>query len=415
MENWPLSKQTEFSQLLATGKELLGTNAAVAGEKLKLAVSICPDHARAHFYLGQSLLALGKYLPALSEFIQARDLDPLPWRATSLSQQGLLRAAKTHGAHVCDLEKVFRDASPGGIIGWELMDDHVHPTLQGQGLMAKGIIESLTHQEGALHVSTEALSRISDWETYARRLGDNSYDRYGVAHTMRVIFDIGFMRQTNPQAGERFDRTVWQMEEQRPPELRAVMREWQTAVPHAGGKRPLTGMIARVLMRQEKYAEAFELLCIAQKSVPDYTSWHMEYVYFALACQEKLHGALSQAEQTQALDEIKQGKFLLQHGFSDSGLAERYTGRLYQLRGEFADAIPFLIRSRPKLRGFDLVAADEALLLSYVKTGDFENARRVANNGVERSGRYADLYRQMLTAIPAQAGTNQVKKTEFTP
>ena len=415
IDRWPMAQQTEFSQLLASGNELLLQNPAEAAKKLEQAVAICPDHARAHFFLARALVALGKNTQALNEFIQARDLDPLPWRAPSLSQQGILRAASTHGAQVCDLEKVFRDASPGGAIGWELMDDHVHPTLKGQALMARVMLESLTRFEGSLHVSAEAVARLADWETYARRLRNNSYDRYGVAHTMRVIFDIGFMRQTNPEAFERFNRLASVFEGQCSPEVREALREWQTSVPHAGGKRPLTGMVARVLMRQGKYAEALELWRIAQTSVPEYTSWHMEYVYFALACEEKLHGSLSEEERAQALNEITQGKFLLQHGFSESGLAERHTGRLHQLRGEFAEAIPFLLHSRSKLSGFDLVAADEALVLSYVKTGDFESARGVVNNGVAHSGTYENLYRQMIPAIPTQANTNRLNGAAVGP
>jgi tetratricopeptide (TPR) repeat protein len=185
------------------------------------------------------------------------------------------------------------------------------------------------------------------------------------------------------------------------------MREYQTATPHAGGKRPLTGMVARVLMREGKYAEALDLLRIAQNAVPDYTSWHMEYVYFALACLEKLHGSLSAEEKSLTLEEIKQGRFLLQHGFSEFGLAERYLGRLHQLRGEFAEAIPFLLASRKKLNGTDLVAADQALVVSYLKTGRAEEARRVVDNGITHSGSYANFYRRMLADLTALEQTNQ--------
>ena len=110
------------------------------------------------------------------------------------------------------MEKSFHDASPDGLIGWELMDDHVHPTLRGQALIAEAIVASLQYLSGPLHVSKDARRRIADWEDYARRCGDNPYDRYGVAHQMRVIFDIGFMRQTNPDAYSRFDELTHRIE-----------------------------------------------------------------------------------------------------------------------------------------------------------------------------------------------------------
>jgi tetratricopeptide (TPR) repeat protein len=224
---------------------------------------------------------------------------------------------------------------------------------------------------------------------------------------MRVIFNVPFMRETNPQAFARFDGLAKQIESNYPPDIQAVMREYQSSAPHAGGKRPLTGMVARVLIRQKNYADALDLLRIAQRGVPDYTSWHMEYVYFALDCQQKLHGSLTGEEKVLALEEIKQGRFLLQHGFSTSGLAERYLGRLHQLRGEFAEAIPYLLASRARLNGMDLVAADDALVVSYLKTGQAEKARQVVDNGIEHSGSYAALYRQMAAELSALTKTNQ--------
>ncbi len=366
--------------------------------------------ATEEFRVGRALFAGEKYGEALQHFIRARDLDPMPWRTPSSSQQAILRAASRQGALICDLEKVFRDASPGGAIGWELMDDHVHPTLQGQWLMARAWVECLTQLSGPLHVSRQEYLQLGNAEEYARRLGDNPFDRYAVAHTMRVIFNIPFMRETNPQAYARFNELATRIETNYPPAIQAVMREYQTAVPHAGGKRPITGMVARVLIREGKFAEALALLRIAQRAVPDYTSWHMEYVYFALACREKLDGGLSAEDKALALEEIKQGRFLLQHGYSESGLAERYIGRLHQLRGEYTEAIPYLLACRKKLSGTDLVAADQALVVSYLKTGHLEEADRIVDNGIAHSGVYASFYRRMraeLEAMKRNAGNGQ--------
>ena len=149
-------------------------------------------------------------------------------------------------------------------------------------------------------------------------------------------------------------------------------------------------------MREKRFDEALKFYQIAQISVPEYTSWHMEYIYFTLACREKLAGKLSDEERKLASSEIEQGKFLLQKGFSQTGFTERYTGRLHQLRGEFAEAIPYLNASRQKLSGFELVAADQALFTSFVETGKLDEARKLAENGVAKSGQYADFYKQML-------------------
>ena len=92
-----------------------------------------------------------------------------------------------------------------------------------------------------------------------------------------------------------------------PPTILEAARQWQTFRPHAGGLRPLTGMVARALLRQNKPAEAEQLYSIAQRQVPDYTSWYLEYVYFALACREKIHGTLTEADRELAAAAISQG------------------------------------------------------------------------------------------------------------
>jgi len=336
---------------------------------------------------------------AVREFDLARDLDSMPWRATQLQQSAIRDATSQSGALPCDLEQAFRAHSPGGCTGWELMDDHVHPTLRGQALMAETMVATLRSFTGAAGISDAQQTRIRPWTEYARDLGENPYDQYGVDHGMKTLFQVGFMREHNAEALRRFSGRAAAFEDTLSPELKKVAQEWQSETPHAGGKRPITGMVARQLMREQKFEEAWRYFRIAQRSVPEYTSWHMEYVYFALACREKIAGKLNETERQLALNEIEQGKFLLQHGFSQTGLAERYTGRLHQLRGEFEEAIPFLNASRQKLGGFDLVAADQALFTSLVRTGRRDEARKLAENGVAHSGQYAGFYKQMLELL----------------
>lgn len=359
-----------------------------------------------HFKRGKQLAVEGKNAEALNEFIKARDLDTMPWRATSAAQEAIRSVARDGRALLCDLELSFRNGSPGGSVGWELMDDHVHPTLRGQALMAETFVNTLTNATAQAQLTPAARSRIAPWEEYARRLGENPYDGYGVAHSMRILFEVPFMRSSNPEAYERLNSFCAGFERTADPELLQVMREWQTYKPHAGAKRPLSGMVARVLMRQRKFEEARQYFEIARQAVPEYTSWHMEYVYFALACQEKLRGELTAAERGEALREIEQGEFLLRRGFSETGFTERYVGRLYQLCGDFEAAIPFLNASREKLTGMELVAADQALIVSYLKTGRREQAVKLAEFGAAQAGQFAPMYRNFLEELKSQSATN---------
>jgi len=79
-----LSQEGEgrFKALLAEAALLIDTNAAAAVRPLEEAVSIDPQHARARFLLGRALYSTGETNRAQQEFIAARDLDSMPWRAT---------------------------------------------------------------------------------------------------------------------------------------------------------------------------------------------------------------------------------------------------------------------------------------------------------------------------------------------
>jgi lipopolysaccharide biosynthesis regulator YciM len=198
-------------------------------------------------------------------------------------------------------------------------------------------------------------------------------------------------------------------------------------------------MEARVLLRENKTAQALALYQIAQTQVPNYTSWKLEYIYFTLACQERLaqqqlkdataltntQGAsaaapantsgapatappntqaninatpvnfLTESQMQQAADGIAEGNFLLRQGFSESGFTERYVGRLHQLRGEWSQAISYLLAARPRMAAEDLVACDQALFMSYIKTGNTAAARQLVNEGIEKSGRFAPVYQQL--------------------
>jgi hypothetical protein len=359
------------------------------------------QQARMHFQSAQVLAAEGKSSEALAEFVKARDLDTMPWRITSEEQEAILRAADENGAPVCNLVTAFRRASPGGTIGWELMDDHVHPTVRGQALMAETFVNSMTN------VSAMERTRVAPWEVYAQKLGDNPYDRYVVDLTMRTIFNVPFMRTNNPAAFDRFDQAVTQFENTAAPETRTVLRKWLTSPQSSGSRRPLASVVARLRLQQGKFSEAFGLFQSVRQSVPEYTSLHMEYTCLVLECKARFQGELTPADLEMAAREIQQGQVLLHGGSSKTGFTEYYLARLHHLRGEYTAAIPLLDASREKLSGSDRLAVDHALIISYLKTGAADRALQVAQEGAKQLGPNAPTYRNFLTQIEALTATNE--------
>ena len=365
--------------------------------------------AATRFARAKKQAAAGDRPAARDSFLAARDLDTMPWRPISATEQAIRRAAAERDMVLCDVAEVFRSLSVEPATDWDLLDDHVHLSLRGQAEVARAIAASLATLPEGVRVDAARVEALPDWKAYAERLGTNEWDDYRVNHTLRVLFGVPFMKRTNRAAFDRFETACRETEARMSPEIREEARQWQSFRPHAGGLRPLTGMVARVMLRENKPAEAERLYAIAERQVPDYTSWYLEYLYFKLACRQRINGRLSSADLDEAGHGIAQGRFLLRRGYSQTGLTERYVGRLHQLRGEWRESVEPLLAARSRLAGTDLVACDQALVQAYVETGNVAAARAIVAEGLRGAGRLAPAYKNLeaqITAPGASAGQN---------
>ena len=80
---------------------------------------------------------------AAAAYRRARDLDQLPFRAPSGVNEVLREEAERHGAVVVESEARLTAASPSGVVGGELMLEHLHPNLEGQLLLADAFYAAL--------------------------------------------------------------------------------------------------------------------------------------------------------------------------------------------------------------------------------------------------------------------------------
>lgn len=391
---------------LDAASERCGTDAASAESAAREIVTAHPAHARARFILGTALEKLGRMDEARVEFQAAADLDPMPWRPTSGSDAAL-RSAATGGAVLCDLKGAFQaEASREGAAapGWTLLDDHVHPTLFGQFVVAREIVRSMERLGGALKVSSRATEALSGFEHDARVLGANEFERYGVAHQMRVLGKIPFFAETNPGMYPRFDAVCRGLEAGWDDRLRQVALEWQKPETHKGAKRPLSGMAGKVLVTQGRAEEAAGVFDLAVRCVFPYSSWSLEYELYRLGCVTRGGAAMSEADAARARSAIERGMLLLRHPGPESGATERHVGMLHQVLGEDEKSIPFLHSARTKLYEEAKVACDNALVGALVRTGRAEDARRIAQDGARNAGAFAPVYRKLLEAIEARSG-----------
>lgn len=418
-----------WGALLAEGRRLTTEDRPAALAALEKAAGLYDRSAALQFAMGQCLTALGRDDDARVCYAQARDLDPMPWRAPSALNDAVRRVAGT-GGELCDVQAAFAARSPGGAIGWELMDDHVHPNLAGQALIAVLWLEVMTRMHELLRVDAAVIAnvwmsgapaelngsafptvaavpdrrdggptgRLPPWQDYAARLGDNFYDRYGVAHRMISLLRAPFYRANNEEALQRFEHICADYEALMPPAALEAARRWQDPNVHQGGHRPITGMVGQALMAAGDDEEADRLLTIARRNVPTYSVWALECTWDALKCRARLHPAATRADLALAREMVDSGETLMKVTGTKPPAVRRYVGLAYSRLGEHGPAIAHLGEAVNFVKTIDDFEVVEALALSLVKTGQRDKARRLLTMPV-RDPALAEACGQLLMRI----------------
>ncbi|MCG3125316.1 MAG: hypothetical protein CHACPFDD_00134 [Phycisphaerae bacterium] len=393
----PAAQRAEFDALRARAEQEVRDGVAGAADTLRRALAIDSGSAGLHFLLAQALRAAGDPDGARRCFIEARDRDTMPWRASSRINDVVRRVAADESAIFCDMEAAFRAASPDGTIGWELMDDHVHMSLRGQALFAQVIARTIADRTDAPtsadarrseggppaaphsilpRLSHEALHKLPAWDEYARRLGRNEFDAYCAASRMRTLFDIPFMARANPEAqaraAQRCDELLAAMSEAD----RAAVRQWKDdPALHVSNHRPITMVVAYQRMLAGDVGGAAELFAIARRSVTNVSLWRLQLDWCWLHCRQRL--AAPQAEEDRAVlaDAIEVGELLRRFGGFHDALGPSYLGMVYNMAGDHAAAIQLLDDAVRYARGVEGWPVVVALADSLVRTGQAGRAR----------------------------------------
>jgi len=152
------------------------------------------DSADSWFARGRREFAAERFEAARDAFRTAKDRDEMRFRAPEIFDEKIRALARRHGATLVDVRRHFIAASPHGIVGSELMLEHVHPNADGYFLLAEAFYEALK-QDG----------RIGDWSHAPRRdearrdLPLTQIDRILAAYDMQEL-RAGFPFSDPPRA-----------------------------------------------------------------------------------------------------------------------------------------------------------------------------------------------------------------------
>jgi tetratricopeptide (TPR) repeat protein len=160
------------------GLEAAG-NFAGALTNYQQAAQVDDAFAELAFRRGRCEAALGNIVEAREHFERAHDLDTLRFRADSRIN-GIVGqvSADTGGCRFVDAAALFAENSTNGLVGEELLYEHVHPNFAGNYLLARAFAE------GILGSRTNTLPLLGK-EECARRLAFTDFDRYRVLDEVR--------------------------------------------------------------------------------------------------------------------------------------------------------------------------------------------------------------------------------------
>lgn len=171
----------KWSMLVQQGSDLDAANSpAEALKQYQAAAAIDDGYAELEFRIARAEWRLRDYRSARKHFLHARDLDTLRFRADSKINDINRSVAVSTRVALVDAEKTLSDAAPDGIIGTDLIYEHVHLTPEGNYLLARAIFAQIAP---ALPQGTQVSEPLSEAEC-ERFLALTGFDRWRLANDM---------------------------------------------------------------------------------------------------------------------------------------------------------------------------------------------------------------------------------------
>lgn len=180
-KNLSQDDRKKWSALVQQGIDLDAANSpAEALKQYQAAATIDDGYAELEFRMARAAWRLRDYRTAREHFLHARDLDTLRFRADSkINDINRSVAASTRVALV-DAENTLSDAAPDGLIGTDLIYEHVHMTPEGNYLLARAIFAQIA---STLPQGMQAAEPPSETEC-ERMLALTGFDRWRLANDM---------------------------------------------------------------------------------------------------------------------------------------------------------------------------------------------------------------------------------------
>jgi tetratricopeptide (TPR) repeat protein len=126
------------------------------------------------YKLAQLLEAEKKFADAKYAYERAKDLDALRFRAPEEFNKIIHRVAAEFSGPVVPMKSYFEKGSSNGLVGNNLMTDHLHPNIDGYFLMADGFFDAMHNNRFITYVWD--LTNVKSDSIYRRDWGMSKLD-----------------------------------------------------------------------------------------------------------------------------------------------------------------------------------------------------------------------------------------------
>jgi len=147
----PLSpeEQSHWDTLLTTANESFSRELRRTIELLNQALTIDAKHPLFHYLLGHAYYAQKDGARAARHFQLAKDYDVCPLRILSSMEEILGNVCREMDVTLVDAQALLANECAFGIIGNQVLLDHVHPSIRGHQQIAERLVTNILDLEGS--------------------------------------------------------------------------------------------------------------------------------------------------------------------------------------------------------------------------------------------------------------------------
>ncbi len=145
------------------------------------------NSADGHFIRAEKYFLQGKYEKAKPEYILAKDKDALRFRAPKKINEIITKLSSKFEIPLVNIDSIFSSQSKGGITGYNLMVDHLHPNVEGHQILGDAFFNIIFRNSYLPKIKSKDISLEEQKKRAANSL---SYTRFDSTYAKLILHKL---------------------------------------------------------------------------------------------------------------------------------------------------------------------------------------------------------------------------------